>query len=378
VELDRIYKRDVSNGIRVWWAEIGENELIGHWRVHSGLLNGEIVSSEWRYAPPKSQTTANFQAIFEANAAKQKKLKADYKESINDIDNVRHSQIRPMLAYKYEGWQRPCYAQPKLDGMRAISTPTGLWSRNNRKIISAPHIEGCLDYFFEENPNIVLDGELYNHSLNKDFNMIMSLAKKTKPSFEDLELSEKYLEYWVFDLVDLEQPDKLFHYRWVSLDDLLRGYNEKIILVPTRKIDTEEDLNIHFVECLDQGFEGQIVRHNSKYEEKRSINIQKRKEYIDEEYELIDIEEGAGNWKGLAKRAICILPDGRTFGAGISGTQQYCEKLLLDKDQYKSVTIKYFALTPDGIPRFPIATKFFDQEFGGLEERLKVKRDLFT
>jgi DNA ligase-1 len=128
---------------------------------------------------------------------------------------------------------------------------------------------------------------------------------------------------------------------------------------------------------LEHGYEGQIVRLNSPYEEKRSSNLLKRKEFVDQEFELIDIEEGAGNWDGMAKRAICALPDGRQFGAGISGTQSFALKLLQEKDNYRLVTVKYHALTPDGIPRFPIAIKFWEHNFDAIEQRIMVKKDLF-
>jgi DNA ligase 1 len=371
-----IYKRDVSGNIRIWYWEVGDGPLEGHWRTVSGLINGEQSVSEWKYATPKSQFNAQEQAIFEATSAMTKKLKVDYRETIETVDENRDSFIKPMLAHKYEGWQGLCFVQPKIDGMRCIANVDGLWSRLNRPIISMPHIEAILMNFFEDYPNIVIDGELYNHNLYDNFNAIMSLTKKTKPTYEDLDRSERLIEYWIFDMVDLDRPDLKFCNRWDFITQNL-NLGGPIVLTPTTMVPTEESLDLNFIQLLQDGFEGQIIRKNKEYQWKRSYHLLKRKEYIDEEFELVDIIEGQGNWAGYAKIASCVMPDGREFGAGISGTQEFNKQLLFDKDKYRSVTVKYFQLTPDGVPRFPIAIKFHEEVFEDLKERIKPKKDLF-
>jgi DNA ligase 1 len=378
MKLNTIYKRDVGGSVRTWYAELGEGTLEGHWRTVSGLLDGEKIASEWKWAEPKSQFNAEEQAIFEANSAMTKKLKVDYRESLDKIDEKRHSLIKPMLAHTYVGWEGPCFVQPKLDGMRCIANEDGVWSRLNRRIVAVPHIEARLESFFSKFPNIVLDGELYNHDLNDDFNTIMSLVKRINLSMEDLERSERLIQYWVFDMFDQEKPSLSFLKRWEFLyKELFSSIADAIVATPTKKIQTEEELNINFIELLEEGYEGQMIRYNTKYEQKRTSVLLKRKEYVDEEFELIDIEEGQGNWAGYAKIAKCSMPDGRLFGAGISGTQEFNERLLREKNKYKAVTIKYFQLTPDGVPRFPIAIKFHEELFDDLKERIKPRKDLF-
>jgi DNA ligase 1 len=380
MQLNTIYKKDVTGSVRVWYAEIGEGPLEGHWRTVSGLLSGEKIASEWKFATPKSQFNSQEQAIFEATAAMTKKLKIDYRESIENVDEKRSSLIRPMLAHTFAGWQGSCFVQPKIDGMRCIANQDGLWSRLNNRIISVPHIEAILMNFFEDFPTIILDGELYNHDLHDDFNSIMSLTKKTKPNMEDLDRSERLIEYWVYDMFNEEEFELTFEQRWQFLQDNLfnRFSNDKIVEVLTLKVDTEEALNINFIEMLEHGYEGQMVRLNRAYDQKRSYALLKRKEMQDEEFQLLDIEEGQGNWAGFAKIAICQTIDGKRFGAGISGTQEFNYRLLREKDKYKSVTVKYQALTPDGVPRFGIAIKFWENEFDALEDRIQPKRDLFA
>jgi DNA ligase 1 len=377
MESNFIYKRDNGGRIRVWYYEIGKGPYEGHWRTVSGLLNGEKVVSEWKYAEPRSQFNAHQQAVFEATSAMTKKLKIDYKKTMDDVDKKRHSFIKPMLAQRYMGWEGLCFAQPKLDGMRAIANIDGLWSRLNNPIISVPHIEGALVSFFDDYPDIILDGELYNHDLSDDFNTIMSLTKKTKPTMEDLDKSERLIEYWIFDMFSPNNPNMRYNARWEFIKNKFESFGKPLVITPTDIIISEEMLNINFIKLLESGYEGQMIRLNNAYDQKRSSSLLKRKEYIDEEFELVDIEEGQGNWAGYAKIARCIMPDGREFGAGIAGTQEFNAQLLVEKDRYKSVTIKYFQLTPDGVPRFPIAIKFHEEMFEDLLKPTKPRKDLF-
>jgi DNA ligase-1 len=378
MKLKTLYKRDVSGNIRVWWAETNDKDS---WRTHSGVLNGSIITSEWREAYAKSQPTDALQALFEANSETDKKLRLDYKESISDIDIKRPSFIKPMLAHPYPGWAGQCFAQPKLDGIRCLASINGLWSRNNTEFLSSPHIFESLWNYLEDNPNIILDGEFYNHQYHDNFNMIISLARKTKPTLKDLEVSREFLQYHIYDMFDIDKPNLRFEERRAKLFDL--GKRNYIYIVDTKLISSSEELDLHYSELLMQGYEGQMIRFNRPYEQKRSSYLLKRKDFIDEEFELLDIESGVGQWSGYAKIATCRSKEGIMFKAGISGAQEYCAALLKNKARYVSVTVKYQALTPDGVPRFPIAEKFWDRDFGRLEARTpeiepkKLKRDLF-
>ena len=99
-----------------------------------------------------------------------------------------------------------------------------------------------------------------------------------------------------------------------------------------------------------------MVRLDEPYEQKRSKYLLKRKEFQSEEFPIVAIEAGLGNWAGVAKKVTCRLPDGRTFGAGIRGTKERAAVLLTET--WETATVRYFALTPDGIPRFPVVTAF--------------------
>lgn len=346
-----LYKQDTKGKTRIWFMERDGDKH----RTHAGLLDGKLAVSGWTVCTPKSQATAEDQAHFEILAEYTKKLDRSYHDSLETISKPKIFQ--PMLAHKYEGWNGPCFSQPKLDGIRCIATKDGLFSRQGKPIVAVPHIWNVLAPEFEKYPDLILDGELYNHDLKSDFNTITSLVRKQKPTDLDLAESEQKIQYWVYDLPAV---DDKFSHRSSVLAQIVNRIGGPVHFVPDQWADDEEELNEIYASYLEAGYEGQMVRYDRPYENKRSSSLLKRKEFLDEEFPLIRIEAGLGNWAGVAKKVTCRLPDGREFGAGIRGTRDRATSLLTET--YDSVTVRYFALTPDGVPRFPVVTAFHDGE----------------
>ena len=54
----------------------------------------------------------------------------------------------------------------------------------------------------------------------------------------------------------------------------------------------------------------------------------------------------------------------KEFHSNIKGSFDYLKEVLDNKEDYigKEATIRFFQLTPDGIPRFPFAVGFRDYE----------------
>ena len=111
--------------------------------------------------------------------------------------------IKPMLAHKLNeskiDWDKPVYMQPKLDGVRCLFTKDGAFSRTGKQFMNVKHIEKMLSHFFKACPWTVLDGELYNHDLRNDFEKIISLVRKQKPTDEDRAEAHKMIQYHVYD-----------------------------------------------------------------------------------------------------------------------------------------------------------------------------------
>lgn len=355
-----IFKRDSKGAVRIWWFETGYNDQ-GQWawRTVSGLQDGKRVTSEWKFVEQKNvgksnETSLSEQAYAEAHAERAKKLERGYFEHLTDIDTFE--KIKPMLAAKYEDVTldfeaNEYYTQPKLDGIRCIARKDGLWSRAGKEIVAVPHIMAELKVLFDKYPDAILDGELYNHQLRDDFNKITSLVRKTKPTQADIEEAKELVQYHVYDVIHL--GDKKFSDRIAWFDS--QGFTGTVQGVETRRVLNQEQVDRNYGDDLEDGYEGQMIRVNEVYQQnKRSKFLLKRKEFLTDEFKVVGVEEGKGNWSGHIKRFILELPNGTQFGAGVRGTQEVMKALFESNDQPTWATLRYFTPTPDGIPRFPV------------------------
>jgi len=355
MKLKTIYKKTKTGATQEWTIEVDGNK----YRTHSGQVGGAITTNEWTVVYGKNVgkangTTDSEQALKEAEAKRTKKLESGYFEDVNNINEQQY--FEPMLAAKWEDYkdkiQYPIYSQPKLDGIRCIVTRDGMFSRNGKPIISAPHIGESLNFLFESNPNLILDGELYADKFANDFNAIVSLVKKTKPTADDLKESAKNIEYHIYDIPSVNET---FDGRLEALNELFQYFPKCVKLVETHIADNVNEVMELYGEYVDKGFEGQMLRLNGKYENKRSKSLLKHKSFVDEEYTILDIVEGEGNRTGTAGYMVFETVEGKRFKSNVKGTWDETAEMLKSKKKLigKQATIKYFNLTPDGIPRFP-------------------------
>ena len=363
-KLPSLYKRDSKGKIRVWQIEVGySNDDYAGTRTVAGLEDGKKVTSEWNLSEAKNvgkinSTTAYTQAQSEAKAIWDKRIEKEYFVDISDIDS--YDKFEPMLAADYTKTKVQIssgYSQPKLDGIRCIANSKGLWTRSGKPITSCPHIWEEVKDVLEANPEVTLDGELYNHELKEDFNKIVSLVRKTKFTDADLEDSKRLVQYHVYDIHNSNNADVIFSIRNVDLND--SGiFKEYLHFVRTDWCDTQDQLDELYASYMADGYEGQMVRLDEKYECKRSKSLLKRKQFITEEYDVVAVEEGLGNWSGHIKRFILRMPDGTECGAGVRGTQAQMKELFESNVTPTWATLRYFGLTPDGVPRFPVVVDY--------------------
>ena len=343
-----IYRRDSRGSLRILYAE----QRGAAFRIVSGLADGKTVATGWTACVGKQGRDHEGQTAFEIASTYRYHLARDYHEMIEATETARF--FKPMLAAKYENFA-PGYAQPKLDGVRCIANAEGLWTREGQPINGAPHIAAALAPVFAAHPAAVIDGELYNHALAEDFNEIISLVRKKTPDDAHRARSAAVVEYHAYDLPSAPGG---FADRHAALADLMKGV-PSVVLVETRPIADEASYDELHGGWLAAGYEGSMWRADAPYEQKRSKTLRKRKSFQDAEFECVAIEEGTGTWAGLAKSVTCRLPDGRTFSAGVKGSQDFARQLL--GETHRVVTVQYFHLTPDGVPRFPVAVKFWGE-----------------
>ena len=273
--------------------------------------------------------------------------------------------IKPMLAYKAGikpiDFSEQVYIQPKLDGVRCLFTKDGAFSRTGKQFMNVKHIENELQPLFNDYPNLILDGELYNHALKNDFEKIISLVRKQKPN--PFERSEAYelIEFHWYDIID-DDNDILFIDRSKFIHELLSDFfpgadAHHVFSLVTIRVDSLDKARAIHDANLAGGFEGSIIRLNRVYECKRSYNLQKFKDFSDKEATIIDHVEGKGKRAGTLGKFIMRDEAGIEFGCppGKGFTHADLRVILENISHYigKTATFTYFERTKANSYRHP-------------------------
>lgn len=262
--------------------------------------------------------------------------------------------VKPMLAKTFRGaLPDRFFLQRKLDGVRAIAAADGIWSRSGRRITSCPHIERELTTFFDIYPHLILDGELYHHQLCDDLFSIISAVNRRDPKPQT---NDPLIQFHVYDIPSSQES---FSCRAAILGKMLprfSGERSAIQFVNTIAASHRAELDRYLAVSLADGFEGVIIRADAPYVHGRSSKLLKYKPFDDNEFDIVALDGPRG--QHLARRATLRLADGRTFKAGIKCTRA-CAANLLNGD-FRSATVRHFGLTPNGIPRSPVAVAFHE------------------
>ena len=169
----------------------------------------------------------------------------------------------------------------------------------------------------------------------------------------------------VFDYIDHKLP---YEQRMKNLDNFFeKNKNMKYIKqVKTEECKNQEAIYDFLEKYTKEGYEGVIIRNKKgNYEENsRSVNLQKLKKFIDEEFEIIDYttpdtgkEVGCVIW-------ICKTKDGKKFNVRPSGNYQERKNLYKNAKKFigKMLTVRYQELTNGKVPRFPVGVAIRDYE----------------
>lgn len=334
-----LYKKDSKGKIREIRFSTNGDTLI----QEAGLLNGKLVKNE-RICHEKNEgrsnaTTAEEQAVIEMKSKIAQKLKESYFNTVEEAESTK--VIMPMLAKTVDlaTLIYPVIVQPKLDGMRMMTTSAGKLSRKNTPIETLEHIDTS---WLKDN---ILDGEVYAHG--KTFQENMRLIKKYRAT------ETEEVKYHVYDMPNVDMP---FQNRHEVLRRLVKGRND-IILVEAYIVETEAELLGYHAQFIEGGYEGTMVRlmDNVSYEfNKRSKTLLKLKDFIDEVYEIVDVvpsdkrpEEGV---------AVCKMSDGKIFRCGMKLTLEARKAFLNERSEHigKMAEVRFFEFTDDGVPRFPV------------------------
>lgn len=380
------YKSDSKGNPCQWICWAGQNED-GIWGTFTtdGRVNltesdnFKMKAPTFKASVEKNIGKSNFMS-FEAQAFEMvqqeigKKEKENYFETIEEATRLK--KFMPMLAEKWKDRKDkityPVGSQPKLDGARCDI----YWCPIKNKVVArtrtskdysavVDHILKELEPLCIEDKSLIFDGELYNHDLKHDFERIMSLTRQSKPTEEDIRNSVNMVQFHIYDIYNSEDSHMTFLERNSLLSSIFNNYNfEYCKLVPTHACGSEGELNGLMDIYLNSGYEGQMIRVlNSVYKPNgRSKDLLKNKVFTDAEFEITDVEEGQGEWKGAVKKLFIKLPSGVIQKCGIDGSYELNKERLANKYNIigKLATVRYFRLTSDGLLYIPVC-KYIDR-----------------
>jgi DNA ligase-1 len=203
---------------------------------------------------------------------------------------------------------------------------------------------------------MILDGELYNHDLRDNFEKIISLVRKQKPTESDKLEAKELVQFHCYDYIEtvMNQP---YGYRMNQLADS-DMYSDCVKYVETKYALTEEAANIIHRYNLNSGYEGSILRLDKPYEQKRSYNLQKFKDFQDTEATIVGYEIGKGKREGTLGKFLMQDDDGIEFGCPPGKGYNYAAltDILNNIHDYigKRATFTYFERTQYGSYRHPM------------------------
>ena len=220
--------------------------------------------------------------------------------------------------------------------------------------------------FFEEHPDIVLDGELYKHG--KSLQQISGAARLEKDT-----AGMDWLEYYIYDVMD---STKTFEERLDVLHDIAnelglsfnpeREWDDgelKFQIVPQETVVGWANIQKLHDKYVGEGFEGIVIRDPAKVYNfgGRTNAMIKVKMYKDAEFEIVGYSEGL---RPEDMVFVCKTKEGKEFEAKPMGPRELKWEYLDRMDEIigKMATVKYFYLSDEGCPLQPVLKCIRDYE----------------
>ena len=285
---------------------------------------------------------------------------------------------KPMLTYPVSSkpidYTDKVFIQPKLDGVRCViqlnheanergEFPIEAYSRTGKLWKNIDHILEELYPFFDKYPNVILDGELYNHDLRDNFEKIISLVRKTKPTDQDRQEASELTQFHCYDVMFEDESIPYERRRGFLGDHLYYGY-KSVNIIDNQIVNNDEEAQAYHKINLNKGYEGSIVRTNDPYQCKRSHNLRKFKDFHDAEAKIIGWAEGKGKRIGTIGKFIAVDDEGNLFGMPVMDKFKYLQDNFKKMQGYidRKATFTYFERTKAGSYRHPLFKTIRDYE----------------
>lgn len=314
-------------------------------------------------------------------------LESELSEIFGEVKTNQYGVIKPQLAKQSEKVTNPkiynkdWLISRKLDGVKA------LFYYKDGEIHTASRGGGDYDYstihlrtnksllaFFEANPTVILDGELFKRG--RSLQQISGAARLEKNAYDC-----DWLEYWIYDCYDSANSEMSAkdRYNKILIEELNNKFEIFVYMSPEDD-DIKDSIKILYHEYVNgwdnmkklhdewvlEGFEGAVLTDPEKpYKPgSRCNNLIKIKQYKSEDFKVIGYKLGLRGSEDMT--FTCELEDGRTFEAMPCGTRAEKEEYVSNfntKYQGHIAECTYFNYTDEGKPSQPKLRIFrFDLE----------------
>jgi len=344
-----LYGKDKKDGYKVWSVAAEGNKIT----ISHGKMDGKQTTKEelvyGKNIGRANETSNEQQAVLEAESRYKKQLDKGYRPTLDELEDL---PLMAMLAVDYHKkghlLKFPCLASVKLDGNRCLAIRhkdrVELRTRGG-KVMEIPHIQTAL--FEEMREGEVLDGEIYNHGYFLE-EIVSAIRTPTNPLHNEL-------EFWAFDVVIKDVPFKERYGLLCNMFSEARLSRACIRRVIHEEVFDEEHMKRLHKRAVEDKFEGIMCRNMTGIYEsgKRSNDLHKYKEMVDEEFKIVGVEKDRNDNAVL----VCLdgtsgLPFNVTFGDFTQRKHQ-----LGHPEEYigKWLTVAYQTRYKDsGLLQFPV------------------------
>lgn len=341
-----LYGKGSSGKIQVWSISYAGNEI----KREYGAIDGKKQIKCEEVICGLGGRSIQEQIKLQVKSKIKNKIDGGYCSTLEEAENFERTNSlglsRPMLAKTYSEKTKineSFFTQMKYNGHRCLITKLNnkiiAYSKRGNLITTIDHIIDSIAIKEGE----TIDGELYIHGMR--LQDISSLVKKIQPK-------TKQLMFICYDYIS-HRP---YWFRYNKIRKMELGLNAVVAQTTANVMGKDIDKLMNKAIC--EGYEGLMIRKGDcGYEDgRRSWGLLKVKEFIDGEFEVVNI---TASKDGIA--ILHFLYEGKPFKATAPGTVM--EKIYTyDHSENflgKLVTIEYPELTKAGIPFQPIAKCFF-------------------
>jgi ATP-dependent DNA ligase len=392
---DILYGKSKDNKIKSWKISVEQyteySEIVTLYGYNRKIETRRRVSSGKNLN--KANATTHFQqAILEATSKWTKKkdiekyspIKPNEPNEPNETDTLNIDKLNinntptitcfPMLAQDFSKHKKkviyPCFIQPKLDGYRMIYNTTSqtITTRQGKEFSIVKQSSKLYKELCSLPNGYILDGELYVHNSPDNQNTqdkvsfeTLGVLRKTKNLTKQELANLDKIEYHVYDIIDTKLT---YNNRKTLLHTLIDNKFVMIKPVTTIEVHSENEITNYHQQIVNiDGYEGTMIRnYNGMYKEKyRSFDLLKFKDFIDEEFEIIDYtfeKDTSGADKNLIVWIIKIKEDMKCK-VRPKGTKEQRQEIYSECEQNfskfkgRKLWTKFFEYTSDGNLRFP-------------------------